>query len=136
MAPANSRAVGGYGRARRHGLRLAEIIGLIDILAVDVGGGEAGLHLGVGVGQEHRSPVFVGEAEPGVGDVPALTLDVDDLLVGFFLLAVGAHHADRALVQNVIAEHRRRAVSRDQSIGKQRDRRAALLATWSLMVKR
>ncbi len=43
--------VGGHGRARRHGLGIAEIIGLIDVLAVDVGGGEAGLYLGIGVRQ-------------------------------------------------------------------------------------
>ena len=78
-------------------------------------------------GQQRRGKIFVGEAEPGVGGVPALGLLVVDLLVGLFLLALIAHHADQAFMQNVIAEHRRRAVARDQRIGKQRDRRAALV---------
>ncbi len=86
-----------------------------------------GLHLGVGVGQQRRGQIFVGEAEPGIGGVPALGLLVVHLLVGLGLLALVAHHADQAFVQDVIAEHRRRAVARDQRIGKQRHRAAALV---------
>ena len=52
---------------------------------------------------------------------------IPHLLVGFGLLALVAHHADQAFVQDVIAEHRRRAVARDQRIGKQRHRRAAFV---------
>ncbi len=63
------------------------------------------MDLGGGIRQQSRRPVFVGEAEPGVGHVPAFALLVLDLLVGLFLQAIVAHHADQALVQDVVAEH-------------------------------
>jgi len=48
--------------------------------------------------------------------------------IGLFgLLAFIAHHADQAFVQDVVALHLGRAVPRDQRIGKQRDRIAALV---------
>ncbi len=104
-----------------------QIIGLIGVQAAAFGRGEAGADFGVGVGQQCRRPVFVGDAEPDIGGVPALGLLVVDLFVGLGLQALIAHHADQALVQNVIALHLRRAVARDQRIGKQRDRVAAFV---------
>ena len=50
-----------------------------------------------------------------------------DLLVGDFLQALVAEFADQAFVQNVVAERLRRAVARDQRVGKQRDRLVGLV---------
>ena len=79
----------------------------------------------VGRGRERRRPVFVGDAEPGIGDVELLALFFFDLLVGDFLQALVAENADQALVQDVIALDVRRAVARDQRIRIKRDRGAA-----------
>ena len=119
--------VGRAARARRDGLRRRQIIGLVGVHAAAFGRGKAGADLCVGVGQQRRRPVFVGDAEPDIGGVPALALLVVDLLVGLVLQALVADHADQAFMQNVIALHLRRAVARDQRIGKQRDRVAALV---------
>src|SRR6202044_4254374 len=89
--------------------------------------GKAGADLCVGVGQQRRRPVFVGDAEPDIGGVPALALLFVDLFVGFGLQALVADHADQAFMQNVIALHLRRAVARNQRIGKQRDRIVAFV---------
>ena len=43
--------IGGCGRARRDGLRIEQVIGLVGLLAAGFAGGEARVHLGVGVGQ-------------------------------------------------------------------------------------
>ena len=127
LAPANSRALALPVRARLDGLRLHQIVGLIGLLRAELAGGEPRVNLGVGVGEKRRRPVFVGDAEPGIGDVERLVLLVFDLLVGLFLQALVAHHADQALMQNVIALHLRRAVARDQRVGQQRHRGAALV---------
>ena len=43
--------IGGSGRARRDGLRIEQVIGLVSLLAAGFAGGEARVHLGIGVGQ-------------------------------------------------------------------------------------
>ncbi len=48
-----------------------------------------------------------------------------DLAVGEFLQALVAHDAEQAFMQDVIAEHFRPAVARDQRIRIERDRLAA-----------
>ena len=104
-----------------------QIIGLVGVQPAAFGRGKAGADLCVGLGQQRRRPVFVGDAEPDIGGVPADALLLVYLLVGLGLQALVADHADQALMQNVIALHLRRAVTRDQRIGKQRDRVAALV---------
>ena len=81
----------------------------------------------VGVRQQRRRPVFVGDAEPAVGDVEIDGLFFFDLLVGVFLQAGLAEHADQAFMQNVVAGGLRRAVARNQRIGKKRNRARAFV---------
>ena len=85
----------------------------------------ARLQLRVGVRQQRRGPVFVGDAEPAVGDLEADRLGVVDLLVGIFLQALVAEIADQAFVQDVVAGDLRGAVPRDQRERIKRDRRVA-----------
>ena len=77
LAPANSRALALPVAPGRDGLRVEQIIGLVGLLGAELAGGEVRLELRVGVGQQRRGPVFVGEAEPAVGGV-----EVDRLLAG------------------------------------------------------
>ena len=117
--------IGAAGAADRDGLRILQIVGLVGADRADQIGGEARLQLGVGVGQQRRGPVFVGDAEPAVGDVEVDRLGVVDLLVAVFLQALLAEIADQAFMQDVIARDLRRAVARDQRERIQRDRRGA-----------
>ena len=78
-----------------------------------------------GVRQQRRGPVFVGDAEPAVGDLEGLQLVFVDFLVAVFLQALVAEIADQAFVQDVIALDMRRAVPRDQRERIQRHRRVA-----------
>ena len=75
--------------------------------------------------QQRRRPIFVGDAEPAIGDVELRRLVVVHLLVGVFLQSLLAEIADQAFMQDVVARHVRRAVARDQAEGIQRDGRAA-----------
>ena len=88
-------------------------------------GREARLQLRVGVRQQRRRPVFVGDAEPAIGDVEADRLGLVDFLVAVFLQALVAEIADQAFMQDVIARDLRRAVARDQRERIERDRRGA-----------
>ena len=117
--------IGGDGAADRERLRLLQIVGLIIVLGADQIGGEARLQLCIGVRQQRRCPVFIGDAEPAIGDVEIHRLGIVDLLVGIFLQALIAEIADQALMQDVIAGDLRRAVARDQRERIERDRRGA-----------
>ena len=128
--------IGEAARARPHRHRIEQIIGLIGRLAAGFAGREPRMDLRIGVGQQRRRPVLVGEAEPGVGDIPVQLLFVGDFLVGLFLLALAAHHADQAFVQDVIAQRLGGAVTGNQRIRKQRDRAAAPVLHLSLIVNR
>ena len=84
----------------------------------------------LGVGQQGRGPVLVGEAEPGVGRlVKRISFFSSTVLVALLLQALIAEHADEAFVQDVVAFGLRRAVARDQRIGDQR--RPARRPCWS-----
>ncbi len=114
--------------ARRHGAGVEQIVGLIGLFGADLAGREARLQVRLRVGQQGRGPVLVGDAEPAVGDVEVdRLLFVDDFLVGVFLQGLVAEIADQALVQDVVAGGLRRAVARDQAVGKERDRIGALV---------
>ena len=117
--------IGAAGAADRDRLRLLQIIGLVGSDRVDEVGREARLQLCGGVRQQRRRPVFVGDAEPAIGDVEADRLGVVDLLVAVFLQALIAEIADQAFMQDVIAGDLRRAVARDQRERIERDRRGA-----------
>ena len=95
--------IGAAGAADRDGLRILQIVGLVGPDGADQIGREPRLQLRVGVGQQRRGPVFVGDAEPAVGDLEADRLGVVDLLVAVFLQALVAEIADQAFVQDVIA---------------------------------
>ncbi len=102
-----------------------QIIGLVGPhRAVEVGR-EPRLQLRVGVRQQRRGPVFVGDAEPAVGDLEADRLGVVDLLVAVFLQALVAEIADQAFMQDVVAGDLRGAVPRDQRERIERNRRGA-----------
>ena len=68
------------------------------------------------VGHQRGRPIFVGDAKPAVGDVEIDGLFLGDVLVGVFLQAGFAEHADQAFMQNVIAGGLWRAVTRDQRV--------------------
>ena len=119
--------IGAAGRAGRDGLRIEQIVGLIGLLAAGFAGREARMHLASVSGNNAAAQYLsVKPSQTSVTSQLQLLLVVD-LLVGFFLLALIAHHADQAFMQDVVALHLRRAVARDQRVGKQRDRRAALV---------
>ena len=105
-----------------------QIVGLVGPDLADLVGREARLQLGRGVRQQRRSPVFVGDADPGIGDVELHLLGVVDRLVGIFLQAFLAEIADQAFMQDVIAGDLGRAVARDQRERIQRCRRVADIA--------
>ena len=109
--------------AGRDGLRVAEIVGLIASSASRTASTEkCDLERGLGVGEQRRRPVLVGDAEPGIGRLEAHRLLVVDRAVGNLLQPLVADHADQALVQDVEAFDLRRAVPRDQRIRIKRDR--------------
>ena len=114
--------------ADRNGLRLGEIVGLVGAQIADQVRRVARLQLGVGVGQQRRGPVFVGDAEPRVGGVEGDRLGIVDLLVAVFLQAIAAEITDQAFMQDVIAGDLRRAVARDQRERIERHRRVADIA--------
>ena len=83
------------------------------------------LQLGVGRRQQRRRPIFVGDAEPAIGDVEIdafdarrIGLEIFHFLVGVFLQAIEI--ADQAFMQDVVAGRLRRAVARNQSVGIER----------------
>ena len=117
--------IGAAGAADRDGLRIQQIIGLIGPHSADEIGREPRLQLRVGVRQQRRGPVFVGDAEPAIGDLEADRLGVVDFLVAVFLQALVAEIADQAFMQDVVARDRRSAVPRDQRERIKRDRRVA-----------
>ena len=61
--------IGAAGAADRDGLRILQVVGLIAYLGAARFGEEAGLEARRGVGQQRRGPVFVGDAEPAIGDI-------------------------------------------------------------------
>ena len=81
----------------------------------------------VGIRQQRGGPVFVGDAEPAVGDVEIDELLFLDVLVGEFLQPGITQHADQAFMENVVAERLRRAVARNQRIRIKSDRVRALV---------
>ncbi len=107
----------GLARGHRHGV--AAIVGLVAV-ALDLMA-EAGLQRHVLLRHQRGQPVFVGDAQPAAG---ARELDLTLLGdVGVFpLLQPVAQHADRALVQDVVAQRRRRAPAADQAVGVEGDR--------------
>ena len=120
--------IGAAGAADRDRLRILQIVGLVGPDGIDEVGREARLQLCAGVGQQRRRPVFVGHAEPAVGDVEGYGLGVLDFLVAVFLQAVGAEIADQAFMQDVVAGNLRGVVARDQRERIQRDRCGADIA--------
>ncbi len=128
LAPANSAAFNGRGRARRNRLLIEQIVGLIGPGRAEQGRGEARLQRCVVLRQQRRRPVFVGDAEPGIGDLERHRLLLFDLAVGEFLQALGAEHADKALMQNVEAVGLGRAVARNQRERIERHRRGGGIA--------
>jgi len=75
----------------------------------------------IGVGQQRRRPIFIGDAEPGIADaaeqvalgvrIVLQRLGVVDILVGQLLQTTVADIADEAFVQDRIARNRRRAAA-------------------------
>ena len=63
------------GRSRRDGARVEQVVGLIGLERAELVGPEIRDHMGVGFGQQHGRPVFVGNAQPRIGGVKG-----DDLL--------------------------------------------------------
>ena len=116
------------GAADRDRLRVQQVVGLVGAHVADQVRREARLQLRAGVGQQRRGPVFVGDAEPAIGDLEVDGLVLVDLLVGVFLQALVAEIADQAFMQDVIAGDLRRAVARDQRERIERDRRVADIA--------
>ena len=60
--------IGAAAAADRDRLRILQVIGLIANLGARFGE-EASLEARRGVGQQRRGPIFVGDAEPAIGDV-------------------------------------------------------------------
>ena len=123
--------IGAAGAADRDGLRILQVIGLITNLGAGFGE-EAGLEAGRGVGQQRRSPIFVGDAEPAIGDIelktpPAIAQNgrLGDGFVAMLLQALVAEIADQAFMQDVVARDLGRAVAGDQGERIERDRRTA-----------
>jgi hypothetical protein len=117
--------VGRRAAAGRDRARILEVIGLVGLERAELAGRETREHMRRRLRQQRRRPVFIGEAEPGVGDVEGEVFLLLDLRIGLLLETLRAHFADQALVQNVVAERVRRAVARDQRVGVQRHRRRA-----------
>ena len=117
--------IGRTGAADRDGLRILQIVGLVGADGSDQVGREPRLQLRGGVRQQRRGPVFVGDAEPAVGDLEVLDLVFVDLRVAVFLQALIAEIADQAFMQDVVALDFRGAVPRNQRERIQRDRRIA-----------
>ncbi len=117
--------IGAAGAADRDGLRIQQIVGLVGPDGADQVGREPRLQLRIGVRQQRRGPVFVGDAEPAVGDLEVLDLVFVDLRVAVFLQALVAEIADQAFMQDVVALDLRGAVPRDQRERIQRHRRGA-----------
>ena len=82
---------------------------------------------GILIRYQRHQPVLVGDAHPAAG---ALVLDVAVFLDVLVLVLVQGtvEDAQRAFVQDVVAECRRRAVAGDQAIGNQRHRLADVVA--------
>ena len=123
--------IGAAGAADRNGLRILQVIGLVTNLGAGFGE-EAGLEARRRLGQQRRSPILVGDAEPAVRHVEfeaprAIAQDgrLGDGLVAVFLQALVAEIADQAFMQDVVARDLRRAVAGDERERIERDRRAA-----------
>jgi len=117
--------VRGTRTANGDGLWGLQIIGLIEPHRADKIGREAGLQRRIGVGQQCRGPVRVGDAEPAVGDFEIDSLGVVDLLVAVFLQALVAEIADQTSEPNIGAYDFRTAMPRDQCKRIERGRRIA-----------
>ena len=115
------------GRPRRDGAGVEQVVGLIGRQRPDGAGPKIRDHVGVGFWQQHGRPVFVGNAQPRVGDIEGVDLLFCDGLVSDFLRSLVAELADQAFVQDVIAQRLRGAVARDQREGKERDGFVALV---------
>ena len=112
------------GLAGSDGDAAAAIVGLVAV-ALDLVA-EAGLDRQILLGHQRRQPVFVGDAEPAAG---AGELDIalfGDVLV-LPLLEPAVQRADRALVQDVVAQRRRRAPAAEQAVGIERHRLAGVV---------
>ncbi len=128
---AGEQALGGRGRgARLDAARVPAHAGLVDLgRAVGALGEGAGIGHGL-IGDRGRRPVLVGDADEAAGDVrPRLALGggtavggfLREVVVGVFLQAVAAEHADHALVEHVVALGVRLTPARDEAVGIERD---------------
>ena len=117
--------LGRAGRARRDGLRVAEIVGLIGLLRAGLvcrrtAPGSVALVSGSSVAAQYLS-VMPSQALVALNETFFLSSIV---LVGELLQPLSPSTPIRPFVQDVVAERLRRAVARDQRVGIERDRRA------------
>ncbi len=110
--------IGGSGCARADCLCIEQIIGLKCPDRAEHAGRETRLQARACVRQQGGGPIFVGDAEPAIGDVPTDGFFVLDVFVGEFLQARLSEHADEAFMQDVVSGCRGDSVTRDQSVRK------------------
>src|SRR5260221_788477 len=99
-------------------LGVKQIIRLIGLNAAKRTGRETRLQACARFRQERGRPIFVSDAEPTVRYVEIDDLFLDDVFIGVFLQAGITEHTDQSFMQDVVSGGLRRAVARNQGVGK------------------
>src|SRR4029079_19628643 len=128
LGAGQQRCSGGTGVRGSDCLCIEQIIGLKCPDRAEHAGRETRLQARACIRQQGGGPIFVGDGEPAVGEVPSDGFFVLDVFVGEFLQARLSEYADEAFMQNVISGGRWNSMTRDQSVRKESNRAFALVA--------